>query len=227
MPHHVASWRYIDQSVGSRLFNQLRPAVLQCHLWDSRAVTPSCCFMNLRDFQVPLCFRQGRAQKLRLRRLRGLPFHSFIVGQSCTTDCQGKNMGFGIKEPRGSQNALVPGTSLLFDHSKHNTATTKHASGHNAELLLVPQPSDSPNDPLVRTVDPRLSCNAHLARRTGHYGRKTWLILPFASTSFLEPYWAQSWPPAAHKLWKNSRSPSTNSLYFQDGHFSHQAVLHG
>ncbi len=105
--------------------------------------------------------------------LAGVLFHSLIVGESYTTKCQAENMGLGIKEPRGSQHAVVPGTSVLFDHYTHKTTTTKHASGHNSDLLLVPQPSDSPNDPLVRTMALRLSCKAHPTCRIGHYGRRT------------------------------------------------------
>ncbi len=58
-------------------------------------------------------------------------------------------MGFGIKEPAGSRSALVPGTSILFEHSANDNSPTKHAAGGNSDLILVPQPSDSPNDPLV------------------------------------------------------------------------------
>lgn len=58
-------------------------------------------------------------------------------------------MGLGIKEPTGSRGALVPGTSVLFEQSTHDTGTTKHAAGDNSDLILVPQPSNSPNDPLV------------------------------------------------------------------------------
>ena len=59
-------------------------------------------------------------------------------------------MGLGIKEPTGSRSILVPGTSVLFEQPTHDTGTTKHAAGENSDLILVPQPSNSPNDPLVR-----------------------------------------------------------------------------
>ena len=58
-------------------------------------------------------------------------------------------MGLGIKEPAGSRSTKVPGTSVLFEHPTHDTGTTKHASGDDSDLILVPQPSNSPNDPLV------------------------------------------------------------------------------
>ncbi len=58
-------------------------------------------------------------------------------------------MGLGIKEPRGSRNTLVPGTSVLVEDCSHGDTTTKHAAGNNSDLTLVPQPSSSPNDPLV------------------------------------------------------------------------------
>ena len=60
-------------------------------------------------------------------------------------------MGLGIKEPAGSRGPLVPGTSLLFDISTGIASAPKHGSEKEADLILVPQPSDSPNDPLVRT----------------------------------------------------------------------------
>ena len=69
-------------------------------------------------------------------------------------------MGLGIKEPKGTQTAHVPGTSVLFEHSGQGSATTKHAQD-NSGLILVPQPSDSPNDPLVRKSAIRGSCKAY------------------------------------------------------------------
>ena len=72
-------------------------------------------------------------------------------------------MGLGIIEPKSGKH--VPGTSLLFDHAatplpSGDDAVTaaptsefhknlKHDVGKQSDVLLVPQPSQSPNDPLV------------------------------------------------------------------------------
>lgn len=82
------------------------------------------------------------------------------------------NMGLGIKEPQRSRGGLVPGTSVLIETSDgNNGVTTKHGAGNYSDLILVPQPSDSPNDPLVCS----LSCGFAMLtfRRIGLLGRKT------------------------------------------------------
>lgn len=65
-------------------------------------------------------------------------------------------MAFGILED--NKLSHVPGTSLLEDQVQDNngvsaptnsTAHLKHASGKNSDIILIPQPSDDPNDPLV------------------------------------------------------------------------------
>jgi hypothetical protein len=63
-------------------------------------------------------------------------------------------MGFGVKEPKIIFGEHVPGTSLLVDIGGRNVeladhSSLKHARGKNSDIILVPQPSDSPNDPLV------------------------------------------------------------------------------
>ncbi|KAJ9628837.1 hypothetical protein H2203_002740 [Taxawa tesnikishii (nom. ined.)] len=62
-------------------------------------------------------------------------------------------MVFGILEDRHME--LVPGTALLNDQNDlppelHDVPTErlKHGTGKYSHILLVPQPSDSPNDPL-------------------------------------------------------------------------------
>ena len=65
-------------------------------------------------------------------------------------------MGLGILEDRHLQH--VPGTALLADildrernqHQYHgrDTSALKHGTGRNADIILVPQPSESPRDPL-------------------------------------------------------------------------------
>ncbi|KAF9883123.1 hypothetical protein FE257_004072 [Aspergillus nanangensis] len=59
-------------------------------------------------------------------------------------------MGLGILEGT-SILSNVPGTVALADidgHSFDNTATPKRAKGVNKNIILIPQPSDDPNDPL-------------------------------------------------------------------------------
>ena len=58
-------------------------------------------------------------------------------------------MGLGIFED--SKLAHVPGTVLLDEvagHAKHQTTNLKHASGKDSHIILAPQPSEDPNDPL-------------------------------------------------------------------------------
>lgn len=63
-------------------------------------------------------------------------------------------MGLGVLEDHHLQH--VPGTALLADmvdaerHQYHgrDTSALKHAKGRNADIVLVPQPSESPRDPL-------------------------------------------------------------------------------
>jgi len=57
-------------------------------------------------------------------------------------------MGFGILEVQNADH--VPGTAVLDEKSAHaesHTGNLKHVAGH-PEVILVPQPSDDPNDPL-------------------------------------------------------------------------------
>ncbi|KAF2734535.1 serine/threonine kinase 16 [Polyplosphaeria fusca] len=63
-------------------------------------------------------------------------------------------MGLGVLEDRHLEH--VPGTALLADivgeqeHRYHgrDTSALKHATGRNKDIVLVPQPSESPRDPL-------------------------------------------------------------------------------
>ena len=64
-------------------------------------------------------------------------------------------MGFGIVEPKVTAREHVPGTATLFDGSlddahPHAPRSLKYGRGRSSDVVLVPQPSDSPNDPLVR-----------------------------------------------------------------------------
>ncbi|KAJ8523070.1 hypothetical protein ONZ45_g448 [Pleurotus djamor] len=64
------------------------------------------------------------------------------------------NMSFGILEDKYLKD--VPGTALLTDlqvahgHQRSGNVTNelKHGTGRHAHIVLVPQPSDDPNDPL-------------------------------------------------------------------------------
>jgi hypothetical protein len=62
-------------------------------------------------------------------------------------------MAFGILESKSGL-SHVPGTSLLDSDTTETTnivahsANLKHGTGRNAHIILVPQPSNDPNDPL-------------------------------------------------------------------------------
>ncbi len=58
-------------------------------------------------------------------------------------------MGLGVLEP--TTGGPVPGTVLLDDAvAEHGLETQqlKHGNGRNTHIILVPQPSDDPDDPL-------------------------------------------------------------------------------
>jgi hypothetical protein len=60
-----------------------------------------------------------------------------------------EDMGFGIIEPKGAKH--VPGTVLLDQSAAHSEGVTnnlKHAAGKDSNIILAPQPSEDPNDPL-------------------------------------------------------------------------------
>lgn len=81
-------------------------------------------------------------------------------------------MGLGIEEPSGPKTAFVPGTSILFDVSNEIGSSSKHVSGEEPDLILVPQPSSSPRDPLVSLRHPRFFI-AEACSRIGPSGRRT------------------------------------------------------
>ncbi|KAJ9145292.1 Major facilitator superfamily domain, general substrate transporter [Pleurostoma richardsiae] len=59
-------------------------------------------------------------------------------------------MGLGVLEPK-AKGQKVPGTVYVereTEHLRHLTANLKHGTGRYENVVLVPQPSDSPNDPL-------------------------------------------------------------------------------
>ncbi|KAL8740623.1 MAG: hypothetical protein Q9190_006698 [Brigantiaea leucoxantha] len=66
-------------------------------------------------------------------------------------------MGLGILEP--STTGHVPGTALVLDDD-HGTSQLggartdlKYGRDGSGPFILVPQPSDDPNDPLVGQLD--------------------------------------------------------------------------
>jgi len=75
-----------------------------------------------------------------------------MVIRSSWPEASGSDMGLGILEPADEQ---VPGTVLL-DETKVGdesaiviqSANLKHDTGKNAHVVLAPQPSDEPDDPL-------------------------------------------------------------------------------
>ena len=82
----------------------------------------------------------------------------------------------------------VPGTAFVLDGDRKREVAQDTARNHlkydkTGKILLVPQPSDDPNDPLV-SRDLGLSLTQHPLRyecegtytdvdRTGHYGNET------------------------------------------------------
>jgi len=68
-------------------------------------------------------------------------------------------MGLGILEDRTLPH--VPGTVLLNDEVAHSEAITgglKHGTGKNAHIVLAPQPSEDPNDPLNWSAFKKETC---------------------------------------------------------------------
>jgi hypothetical protein len=58
-------------------------------------------------------------------------------------------MGLGIVDDHNLSH--VPGTVLLDEqagHTEDQTSNLKHGSGKDAHIILAPQPSEDPNDPL-------------------------------------------------------------------------------
>lgn len=85
-------------------------------------------------------------------------------------------MGLGVLEPH-DQTKEVPGTVQLEGEDEVTlrvTANLKHGTGRHADVVLAPQPSDSPNDPLselysestvlVSSIFTRPSSNARIYR---------------------------------------------------------------
>lgn len=60
-------------------------------------------------------------------------------------------MGLGVLNPSGSEN--VPGTAFVYDDASRPSHDGEFDSrlkyDRTGTIILVPQPSDDPNDPLV------------------------------------------------------------------------------
>lgn len=58
-------------------------------------------------------------------------------------------MAWGILEPTTTSGLEhVPGTAQLEDNTLESTAHLKKGIGKDNEIVLIPQPSSDPNDPL-------------------------------------------------------------------------------
>lgn len=96
-------------------------------------------------------------------------------------------MGLGIVEPKRATDSHVPGTSYLYEDSTGSQGTVpvgaKHDSGSDAPVILVPQPSDSPNDPLVSPTSCWAKRNSPLTarKRIGQNGRESLHSSPSAT----------------------------------------------
>lgn len=77
-------------------------------------------------------------------------------------------MPLGILEPKAKK---VPGTANVLDQEWKRDPTLKRDKTGN--IILVPQPSEDPNDPLVRL--PELEADRYqltVVHRTGRYGNE-------------------------------------------------------
>ena len=72
---------------------------------------------------------------------------------------------------------MQPGTTRYFDDPERPQIATGNTTGLKCDtsgplpIILVPQPSDDPNDPLVGTISISLVCTTNAIARTGRYGK--------------------------------------------------------
>lgn len=82
-------------------------------------------------------------------------------------------MGLGVLQPKAEH---VPGTVYVYDDERREAELVQRDSqlkrDKTGKIILVPQPSDDPNDPLVRKSAQRLRSmpTADAATRTGRCG---------------------------------------------------------
>jgi len=79
--------------------------------------------------------------------------NSSILFVEATWDLESLKVSFILQCAKSFDHHLghVPGTVLLNEKAAHTEALTgllKHGTGQNAHIVLAPQPSEDPNDPL-------------------------------------------------------------------------------
>ncbi|GAB1194359.1 hypothetical protein APSETT444_003604 [Aspergillus pseudonomiae] len=77
------------------------------------------------------------------------------------------------------QPPFVPGTVLLVDDTHEQS--TKHATGKHTEIVLIPPPSDDPNDPLPVALSEMLKL---IVPRINFYGVAYDGLAPDLNTTF-------------------------------------------
>ena len=90
-------------------------------------------------------------------------------------------MGFGVKEPVVAEGRIVPGTVYLYEHvdEQHpNSESLSRLKHSGTGLVLSPQPTTSPNDPLVSFRPLRPVRTIANTSRIGQHGRS---MLVFSS----------------------------------------------
>lgn len=90
-------------------------------------------------------------------------------------------MGLGVLEPNTT--AHVPGTVLLDQqaaHSEDQTGRLKHGTGKNSHIVLAPQPSEDPNDPLNWS-----SLKKHIVLAVIFFGVIIQGVIPVSKMSYL------------------------------------------
>ena len=84
-------------------------------------------------------------------------------------------MGLGVLDDKHLEH--VPGTALLAEvegTDNHRHGILRHAKGRDSDIVLVPQPSRSPNDPLrVESQSAPSFRGADMSAGTGRSGRRT------------------------------------------------------
>ena len=79
-------------------------------------------------------------------------------------------MGLGVLQDKLLEH--VPGTVYVLDDVSRTTVDTHSKRDKTKQIILVPQPSDSPDDPLVRNTTNSYSqrCGTDTSARTGQFG---------------------------------------------------------
>lgn len=122
-------------------------------------------------------------------------------------------MPLGVLEDRKLEH--VPGTAPLNELGREDQNISGIDSGllkhdPSGEIVLVPQPSDSPNDPYNWSRTKKELFTLTFAYGCGCVGGMTFLPFPFTRAPFetdkpLQP-WALFWALPSSRLQKNGRS---------------------